>query len=303
MKVVLGGVTLPVSGLGVVSPQRVTWIEVPAGKDVAQDWGPGPESFSLSGTWLAKETPVERREEVEELKRRREPVALRLGPNAWQVVVGDCRYQFLPGGGMSFEIECRVAERPAELVHEPRPEVRGVDVSAQYIALLRLKAAAFWALGVPEYLNSIVADAESRILEIRDWLGQAVSLVDLPGDTLGAIRRAAETVASGMETLIEDAAELLETGRPLDSEEDSLREALRYAREVHLRMRLLVAGCNEVPRREQKRTVGQGETMATIAADWNRSYGTRLTWADIARANGLADPGDIVVGQELEMPA
>lgn len=56
----------------------------------------------------------------------------------------------------------------------------------------------------------------------------------------------------------------------------------------------------EVAKIGEKHTVQKGETLWSIAQD---AYGSGYNWVDIAKENGLTNPGDINEGQELSIPS
>jgi nucleoid-associated protein YgaU len=57
---------------------------------------------------------------------------------------------------------------------------------------------------------------------------------------------------------------------------------------------------NEVTTFPTTHTVQKGEDLWSISEDY---YGTGYNWTDIAKANGLTNPGQITEGQELTIPS
>lgn len=241
--ITLGGVTLPVESLGIASPQKVAWLSLPAVANIAQDWGPGQKTFSLSGRFFLAEGGLDTCFQLDAIKANRKPVLLRIDPNSWQVQCQDFRYT-KAGGIVTFDLELVELVAPTEYVKTAPPAVAGVGISAEYLVFLRLKATAFWWRGISNHVSAWLTDAELEISNLGNYLADAVSLVGLPSSVLGQIRRSAVIVSDRMSSLIaEIESEFATEPRRYSEDEESRKQALLYARSVLIRMQLLAANC------------------------------------------------------------
>lgn len=294
---------LGVTDIAIQSPQRVTWIEIPAGRDVNQDWGPGPKVFLVRGHIFRREGGLGLATEIDALKDRRETVVFRLDENSWEVQCQDFNWRPTRGGGCDFDLELREVRPPETYVFLPQPELEAASVSRTYLLLVRAQSAAFRFRGLADRFAEWVNDAETRLLELADLLEDVVRLAELPWATVAAIKGACDVVVSRMDSVLEMVNDIFDTEtRRYSDNEESLKLALLYAREVRTRIARLRAACNSVPRAEQRHIVTGQDTLVSIAAQWNADRGTDIHWSEIMRANGLNSPDELVVGQELVIP-
>lgn len=295
---------LPVTDIGIRSPQKVVWFEIPAQRDFPQDWGPGPKVFMVRGTWFRSEGGLALATEVDALKDRREPLVLQIDENSWKVQCQDFSFHLVRGGGCEFDLELREVAPPETYVFTPQAEVESVGISSTYLTLLKARALAFYFRGLQDRIHEWITEAVVRVNEITGLLEDYVQLAELPWSTLKSVQWAAGIVVDRMDSFIDLINDEFDTmTRRYSEDEESMKQALLYAREVRMRMALLRAACKHAPQREQRYIVQDQDTLATIAAAWNEKHGTDVHWSEIARANEISDPGTLAAGQELVIPA
>jgi nucleoid-associated protein YgaU len=78
-----------------------------------------------------------------------------------------------------------------------------------------------------------------------------------------------------------------------------LVEVLGYARQAVREIGTLKQAASLVPSGERKYVVQDGDTLLSIAV---KCYGSRGGWEQIAVANGIWLPSDLVVGREIVIP-
>jgi len=302
MTFTLAAIPLVVEEIGIASPQVVAWLHAPGAKALAQDWGPGLKTFALTGRFFRSEGALDQALTVDAIKEDRKPVIFRIGDNSWQVQCLDFRYR-LRAGIVTYDLDVAELEPPTEYVRVADPEVTGVDVSAAYLAALRLKAHAFWWRGISDRIALWLEEATLAIADIQDYLIDAGRLTKLPAATLGAIRRAAAIVVSRMELIIAEIEnQFTSSVRRYSDDEESLKQALLYARATKTRCALLTNAIDAIPAARTVATVHQGDTLIRLTERWNRDHETDIHWSDVARANAITDPGAIAPGDQLLIP-
>jgi hypothetical protein len=301
--ITLSGLELPVEDLGIASPQKVAWIRLPAVADIAQDWGPGQKTFTLSGRFFRVEGALDACLKLDQVKEKREPVLLRIDANSWQVQCQDFRYR-RAGGVVTFDCDLVELVPPAEYIFAAAAEVKGVEISAGYLAWLRLKASAFWWRGISDRVAAWLTDAALEVAKLQDWFRDIGALAQLPANAIGSALRSADIVGSRMSLLISEIeSEFSSQPRRYSDEEEVRKQALLAARTIRNRMALLHSAlCNLQTANCNLTYVLPGDTLLRIADRWNREHGFRSTWQDIARANKISDPGAITPGQQLLVP-
>jgi hypothetical protein len=297
----LGGVELRVERIGLVSGQNVAWLSPAGAKALAQDWGPKGLEFRLEG-WIPAARGLAGFFELRGVQSRREPVALRIDENSWEVQLTGVNGTEESGGEVSVDIACTEVGAPATLVFALGPELGAAEVSEEYLRLLRLRGQVFWWRGISERVAGWIGDAVAQVATIRGLLSEAVSLVELPAATIGNIRAAAQLCAAAMESVIAEVGDIFDGGLSYTPDEEELKAALALAEGVRAQMALLSAACGAVPRAEDVALVEQGETLQRLAERLSAERGRDVDWVELARANGIEDPGTVEAGMEVVVP-
>lgn len=296
----LGDVELPVERGRTRQSEQMAWIEIPTARGaIGQDNGPGQREFELSGRWFKREGGIAQALVLDDLKENREPVVFQIDGTSWMVRFLDSENDLVTG---EFTLSLREYEKPEQIVFEGR-ELENVGLSAEALALLRLKASAYWWRGIADRVFEWVTTAELQLASIREWLADGLDLATLPTSAVAQIRGAAGVVMGMMDSLIDATETLFDSSAEMYTEEEEVRkQALLLARQVRTRMALVAAACQAVPHREQTYIVQDGDTLPRIAARLNLSRGTEMDWVDVAIANAIEDPGALETGQVLTIP-
>jgi len=298
-RIKLGDIELSVTALGYEDGQYVTWLKMPVGKSVAQDWGPELEGFRVRG-WVPDLAAKGR---LNGLKAARKPVVFQIDENSWKVQCGMFRFDEDMGNGeLDYELELTELVRPKTLVFVAAAEMKAARNMDAYLALLRLEAKAFWWLGISDRVAGWIQEMSLQAVAILELMGDVIRLVELPAATMMAIRQAGAVIVAKSEMLEGIITESLGGTRRYSEEEEGLKRALLAARQIRTEMAALVRACDVMPKQEQTAVIEQGDTLVTLAARWNREHGKDVHWSEIARANGIEDPSEVAEGQEVVMP-
>lgn len=292
---------LNVERLSWVDRQQVNIIDLPATGRITQDWG-NVTNFTLHG-WTPADAGMAGAEELRAIKANRKPVVLRIDSNSWTVQCMDFTFDELMSGEVEFTLALEVLERPQEFVYQPQAEMQAADLSATYLAAIKLKMQAFWWLGISDRVFIWLTQAVNAVATIRNLLADAVNLATVPAQVLGQVQFAANLVLQQV-GLFRDEIESQFSDSPKYSDgEETRKQALLLARETERQMRLLSASCASIPKREQKYVVVEGDTLPRIAARLTQERNRSLDWLDLARANQIEDFGTITSGRELVVPS
>lgn len=298
-RIKLGGIELAVTAMGFDIGQYVSWLKMPVGKSVAQDWGPELEGFRVRG-WVEN---LAEKSRLAGLKDARKPVVFVIDENSYQVQCGRFSFEEDMGNGqLDYELELTVVEKPRTLVFVAGKEMRGARNMDGYLAALRAEARAFWWLGIADHVAAWVQEMTLNAATILDLAGDVIRLTELPRSTLGQVRQAAAVIVAKSELLVAAVVEELGGDRKYTEEEEGLKRALSVARAISTEMQAMVVGCDLVPKADTTAVVEQGETLVTLAARWNREHSADVAWYEIAEANGIEDPAEIAEGTEMVIP-
>ena len=298
-RVKLGDIELSVTAMGLDCGQYVSWLKMPVGKSVAQDWGPELEGFRVRG-WVAN---LAEKSRLVGLKAARKPVVFQIDDNSYKVQCGMFRFEEDQGNGeLDYELELTEVTRPRTLVFVAAAEMKAPRNMDLYLALLRLEARAFWWLGITDRVAGWIQEMAVQAVLILDLLGDVVRLTELPSAVLGQIRQASAVVVTKAESLIDLCGEELGKPRKYSESEEGLKRALVAARQIRIEMAALVKACDVLPKANTRVVVEDGDTLVTLAARWNLEHYADVAWYEIAAANGIEDPSEIQEGQELLIP-
>jgi len=298
-RVKLGGIELAVTGMGFDCGQYVSWIKMPVGKSIGQDWGPELEGFRVRG-WVEN---LSEKSRLVGLKDQRKPVVFVIDENSYQVQCG--RFTFdedMGNGQLDFELELTVVEKPRTLVFVTAAEVKGPRNVDGYLAQIRAEQQAFWWLGIADKVAGWIEEMTLQAALAIDLLGDVVRLTDLPASVMGQVRQAGAVIVGKSEALIEAIGEELSGTRNYTEQEEGLKRAMLAARAIATEMQALVVGCDMVPRANTTAIVEEGDTLVTLAARLSRERGREIAWYEIASANGIEDAAEIEEGTEVVIP-
>lgn len=298
-RIKLGGIELAVTAMGFDVGQYVSWLKMPVGKSIAQDWGPELEGFRVRG-WVAS---LSEKSRLQGLKDQRKPVVFVLDENSYQVQCGRFSFEEDMGNGeLDYDLELTEVERPKTLVFVASAEMKAPRNMDTYLLLLRAEASAFWWLGITDRVAAWIQEMAVQAVVILDLMGDVIRLAELPSATLGQIRQAGAVVVTKAESLIDLVTEQLSEPRKYSESEEGLKRALVAARQIRIEMAALVTACDGLPKANTTAIVEDGDTLVTLAARWNRENGQDVAWYEIAAANGIEDPAEIEEGTEVVMP-
>lgn len=298
-RVKLGDIELSVTALGLDCGQYVSWLKMPVGKSVAQDWGPELEGFRVRG-WVAN---LAEKSRLVGLKAARKPVVFQIDDNSYKVQCGMFRFEEDQGNGeLDYELELTEVTRPRTLVFVAAAEMKAPRNMDLYLALLRLEARAFWWLGITDRVAGWIQEMSVQAVTILELMGDVIRLTELPSAVLGQIRQAGAVILTKADALVELVGEELGKPRKFNEAEEGLKRALVAARQIRIEMAALVKACDVLPKPEQTVVVQEGDTLVTLAARWNLEHYADVAWWEIARANGIEDPSEVEEGAELVIP-
>lgn len=297
----LDGIPLLVEEISWRSGQRVSYIRPPAAPRIPQDWGP-ERDFALRG-FIPASSGLSGAFRLDGIKDARKPVLLQIDANSWMVQCESFDFTEDPGSGeVSFFLALAEVKRPKTLVFVVGAENEGGLAAQVAIEALRQRISAFNWRGLADRISAAIASAVERVAEVRELLSDGIGLVNLPAAVIGQVERAAGQVVAQVDLVSDQAGELLSGTRTYSDDEESLKEIVQLCASVRREMALLGARCQAVPREEQTLTLLEGETLQRAAARWNLTYGADLDWVELARANGIEDPGAVEAGLELVVP-
>lgn len=289
------------SSLSVQSPQKIAEVELPNTQNVFQDFGPGPKRFSLSGIFRSADGGIKLALAMDETKRKGEEIIFAIGQDAsWKVRIQQFNFDVLRRGNIRYSLDLVEVSEPEPFVFVPQPEIYAPDRMQAWIALIKLQAKGFELQGALAQVHNAIWKLEESLAKIKNMIRDIRELAELPANQLNLLKFELGLCLLQCDIIKQEAKKILDAPqRNYSAAEEMIKYLYQYIQAIANEGGVMYTACLAVPKKEQTYTVRDDDTLQGISVKF---YNTPNRWSEIAAANDILDPTQILVGQELEIP-